>query len=44
MGKIHKYINKKPTWRPEIDKYVVNLRGKAKYASVKNMILVNEKD
>lgn len=39
-----KYVSKEPKWRPDKQVYTVNLRGKAKYASVKNMAIVNSEE
>lgn len=41
LKKIVKFINKKPVYREDKDVYTINLRGKARYASVKNMVIVN---
>lgn len=39
---IIKLVTKEPTWRADLDCYVMNFRGKSKMSSRKNMILVTE--
>lgn len=41
LRKIFKYVNKKAKWNPEREIYTINLRKKSKFASVKNMVIVN---
>ena len=42
LKKVMKFVNKQPVWIPSKELYVLNFRGKVKYSSVKNMIIVNE--
>jgi hypothetical protein len=41
LGHIVKLINKKPEWSEVHDCYVLNLRGKSRLGSVKNMVLID---
>ena len=40
--RISKYVNKQAKWLPECQMYSLNFHKKAKYASVKNTIMVKD--
>lgn len=41
-GRIRQLVSKQPKWNPETSGYSMNFHGRAKYSSVKNMILLEE--